>query len=1042
MKKIIRGFLALALLVLSNVPVNAQVAGCTNSVNLVNNWDFSLGNTGFGSALTMSLVNCQTSAYRITTASNIKCTAWTPAWGDNSGTGNCMFIDGPGAGGAVNVWTQTVNVCPNTNYTFSFFGRNVYTINLFPVNFVIDGVTTAGTNITGGAWNQYSMVWNSGTTTGPILIALAIPSGNAYRDFAIDDIFFGYCGDLTVTPSTTICSGDCATLTATSAATNYSWSTGATTASILACPTSTTTYSVTATSTGGCINYGTLSTTVTVNPSPTVTATATPATLTPPSVSTSFISTTTTGGTGFTYSWAPAAGLSSTTIANPVATPTATTIYTVTVTNSAGCTGTATVQVTVTPYPLCALTYNYTIAGPANVSSVFPPGGVTGQNIHITGVLTVDNSFNFGSCNIVMEPGSRIEVQSPAVLYITSNTHIYTCDGMWDGINLQNGSSLQIVNASIIEDALNAVTVNQGSTALIDHCVFNRNYTAVKVTANTSAVSPLAMTSSVVCSVDLGITWSNPALNPSSSLVWSNIVASAYTTANMKTPFYGYRSIYGILAADVNMLQVGSAAASGIFNGFDNMMAAGIHATRSNVIVYNNKFRSITNTVNCIGCTPLIGVAVYGIGNLTTAYTMAVGGTGANQANDFYNVKTAVEITQYTNQLVKENTVTNTSSTNATYGGYGKMGVKISPSANNTIDVSGNTIINAASGIAVTRNTTVTPQTNALTIDDNDVSANASGFCTTGISFTDASGVVISSVVSEINYNRIVEAATCISVTNVVMKNNIYYNSCLTRYAASGNLNGIKLTNCQQQNVQQNHTKYNVTVGTNVLAYGISLTNSPGNPVDCNTIENATRSLVFSGNCNSPLQVTQNTFRNAQAGLVLLTTGTVIGQQGNAAQGSNNYWDMTSTMTTQIINASGSPLDLYVTAGSPPAQTTIPTSFSGTVNVYGSGSAPTPCGSVPARLANPVSPQETVMTTEPAALVVYPNPNNGQFTVSTFTDITKDVLVYDVNGRLVYSSIQTTDMNVTVDISGEAKGLYIVQVVSGDHVESIRVSNQ
>jgi len=39
-----------------------------------------------------------------------------------------------------------------------------------------------------------------------------------------------------------------------------------------------------------------------------------------------------------TYSWAPAAGLSCTTCANPVATPTATTSYTVTVTNASGCT--------------------------------------------------------------------------------------------------------------------------------------------------------------------------------------------------------------------------------------------------------------------------------------------------------------------------------------------------------------------------------------------------------------------------------------------------------------------------------------------------------------------------------------------------------------------------------------------------------------------------------------------------------------------------------------------------------------------------------
>lgn len=47
------------------------------------------------------------------------------------------------------------------------------------------------------------------------------------------------------------------------------------------------------------------------------------------------------------YSWAPAAGLSSTNTASTVATPTATTTYTVTATNSCGCSGTATSTVTV-----------------------------------------------------------------------------------------------------------------------------------------------------------------------------------------------------------------------------------------------------------------------------------------------------------------------------------------------------------------------------------------------------------------------------------------------------------------------------------------------------------------------------------------------------------------------------------------------------------------------------------------------------------------------------------------------------------------------
>jgi len=57
------------------------------------------------------------------------------------------------------------------------------------------------------------------------------------------------------------------------------------------------------------------------------------------------------GSGGLIYSWSPSAGLSSTTIANPIANPATTTTYTVTVTQANSCSSTDNVVVTVKPSP-------------------------------------------------------------------------------------------------------------------------------------------------------------------------------------------------------------------------------------------------------------------------------------------------------------------------------------------------------------------------------------------------------------------------------------------------------------------------------------------------------------------------------------------------------------------------------------------------------------------------------------------------------------------------------------------------------------------
>ncbi|MGL5891310.1 MAG: SBBP repeat-containing protein, partial [Bacteroidia bacterium] len=148
--------------------------------------------------------------------------------------------------------------------------------------------------------------------------------------------------EITANGPLSFCIGNQVTLTAqdtTGSTVNYNWSTGDTTQSITVDTSGT--YTVTVISTLNCTSQNQL--TVTVNPLPVVSA----------GNDVSFCSSTnvTLCATGAAnYNWAPAFGLSDSTIACPVAGPTQTTTYIVTGTDTNGCADTDTVSVTLFPF--------------------------------------------------------------------------------------------------------------------------------------------------------------------------------------------------------------------------------------------------------------------------------------------------------------------------------------------------------------------------------------------------------------------------------------------------------------------------------------------------------------------------------------------------------------------------------------------------------------------------------------------------------------------------------------------------------------------
>jgi hypothetical protein len=113
--------------------------------------------------------------------------------GDHTtGTGQMLIVNGSATANVV-VWTQSITVQPNTDYVFSAWATSVNSQNPAQLQFSIDGSTLGTINPTSttGDWQYFTTIWNSGSKSGSLPIALInqniASSGN---DFAVDDIVF------------------------------------------------------------------------------------------------------------------------------------------------------------------------------------------------------------------------------------------------------------------------------------------------------------------------------------------------------------------------------------------------------------------------------------------------------------------------------------------------------------------------------------------------------------------------------------------------------------------------------------------------------------------------------------------------------------------------------------------------------------------------------------------------------------------------------------------------------------------------------------
>lgn len=312
--------------------------------NIVFNGDFSAGNSGFSSDYSYVSNNTTEGEYFVGNDpigwNNLSgaCTDHT------TGNGNMMMINGSPTPNAI-VWSQTVNVLPNTNYSFSLWIQSISPFNPALLRFSINGIQM-GADFSGESsvcnWKKHLINWNSGNNT-TILISIVNKNTTVLgNDFTLDDISFAPIfivrDSVTIaidTPSiktndnTLICVNKSVQLN-TIGATNYSWSpsTGLSNpnmANPVASPATTTSYIVTGTNANGCVAKDT----VTIALKPTANFTINPAIA---ACTNNLVKLNADGGD--TYLWSPASLLNNASVKNPVANISSNTTFTVTITDT------------------------------------------------------------------------------------------------------------------------------------------------------------------------------------------------------------------------------------------------------------------------------------------------------------------------------------------------------------------------------------------------------------------------------------------------------------------------------------------------------------------------------------------------------------------------------------------------------------------------------------------------------------------------------------------------------------------------------------
>lgn len=891
----------------------------------------------------------------------------------------------------------------------------------------------AGTHVTLTVNGITSFSWSTGATTKSIVISPTVSTSYLVTGSAPTCLTPGAAGIAMVSVSALpnvitndviICPGNTATVMV-SGASNYSWSTGASTSSITVSPATTTNYTITGYSAQGCSKTETVS--VTVFTTPTVLVNS-------PTICAGQTATVSASGLE-TYTW----NTSATTSVIAVS-PTSTTIYTLSGSICSVAVST-TAQVWVNSLPTVAVT-STTIC--SNQTATLTPSGAS--SFSVNGVANTSFTFNpassttysvSGSSNNCLSANIALASVSVNIAPVISVSHTTICSGQTATV-----TPLGALSFSVNGVAQSTFTYSPANTTTYIYtgsdntCVSN----SVAVTVSVNATPGVSVTSATICSGQTatlvpggassysvnGSAITNFTFNPANTSTYAvtgssnNCVSTqVITTVSVNArPIVSVNNV-SVCSGQVVTLTPGGASTYSVntvasttftFNAVNTTYA--ITGTSNNCVSSNTAYATVSVTpipwiyisdpIICAGQTAILtpygadSYSVNGVANSTFTFNPATTSTYA--------------VTGSSNTCVSSNTAVAT--------------IIVNPlptiSVNSSVICSGQSATIVATGADFYTITggqwQVTP--NATT------HYSISGTYSTGCTSANEAIVTIS-----------VNLSPSISVNNSVIcsgQSAVLIPSGASTYTVSGGQWTVSPNTTTSYNISG--TGQNGCASTNTAVATVSINTTP--------VISANNVTLCSGQSATIIPAGALTYTIAGGSFILSPNATTV--YGISGTDGNGCISSGTTLVQVVVNAlpnlstlnsticTGEPATL--TASGAATYTWLPGNVSPSATVY-----PVATTSYTVRATDNNNCENTAVTIvfvencsglillnkESSGLTIFPNPNNGRFTVACESGL--EIIVTDMMGRMIYTHISNA-LQTEISLTHFDKGVYFVGV--------------